>query len=182
MKLVATAVFVLLAANCAAQDLPSKPFSQRISDPLSPVGLGPFVRPHIDRNTFIPQGMVWWSDGRYWYARNEGSCDECGRPMTFRQAAFDRKALAWWGSAVAFEVGTAHSYNRCSGTCPFFRSFHGQLAFNMPILGLTWMLTAASREGNQSLHIGGERKWWVGPIISQALAGAFLIVKVKVRQ
>jgi hypothetical protein len=187
MKLVATAVFLLFAANCPAQDLPTKPTSQWMNDPLSPVTLGPLVRTHIDSHTFIPEGMVWWKHGGYWYARDEDSCGECGKPLTFRQAALDKKALAVTGLEIGLQVGDILSIRRCDnrgycreGAAPFLGdgSIKKQMALKMPIAGLIWIGTAYARKGDRSRHIGGSKSWWHLPVLYDAISTAAIIANL----
>jgi hypothetical protein len=124
----------------------------------------------------------------FWYAAPEGSCESCGKPLTFRQAAFDRKAIAMMGLEVGLQIGDVLSIRRCDikgycreGIVPFFGdgSFKKQMALKMPIAALTWIGTAYIRKGDKSRHIGGSKSWWVLPVLWDALSTAAIIANFK---
>jgi hypothetical protein len=188
LKVTPTVLLLLFVTTAQAQNLPSKPKSQWMNDPLSPVTIGPLVRTRIDAQTFIPDGMVWWKHGGYWYARDEDSCGGCGKPLTFRQAALDKKALAVMGLEIGLEVGDIFSIRRCDnrgycreGVAPFLGdgSFKKQMALKMPIAAFTWISMAYSRKGDKSLHMGGSKSWWYIPVLYEAILLAATIANLK---
>jgi hypothetical protein len=125
----------------------------------------------------IPQGMVWVPTGKYWTARENNSCNWCDKPMTFRRAALDKKAIGMWASAVALSVADIEvlASRRCihAGTCREGNPLLGgtrtqQYALRLPILAGAWIGTAWLRKGDQRLHIGGMKRWWILPMLYQA--------------
>lgn len=187
MKVTPTVLLLLFVATAQAQNLPSKPVSPGMNDPLSPVWLGPPARRHVDSNTFIPDGMVWWKHGGYWYARDEDSCDKCGKPLTFRQAALDKRAIALLGLEVGLQVGDILAIRRCDfrgycreGAAPFLGdgSFKKQMALKMPIATLIWIGTMYARKGDTSRHIGGSKSWWHLPVLYDAISTATIIANL----
>lgn len=129
----------------------------------------------------IPRGMVWVPTGKYWTARENNSCNWCGKPMTFRRAALDKKAIGMWATALALTVadievlGSRHCVN--AGTCREGNPLLGgtrtqQYALRLPILAGAWIGTAWLRKGDQRLHIGGMKRWWILPMLYQATSSA----------
>ncbi len=78
----------------------------------------------------IPRGMVWVPTGNQWTAREDNSCNWCGKPMTFRRAALDKKAIGMWATALALTVADVEALGsrRCinAGTCREGNPFLGQ--------------------------------------------------------
>jgi len=188
LKVTPTVLLLLFVATAQAQNLPSKPVSPGMNDPLSPVWLGPPARRHVDSNTFIPDGMVWWKHGGYWYARDEDSCNYCGKPLTFRQAALDRKAIFMMGLQAGLQVGDILAIRRCDnrgycreGAAPFLGdgSVKKQMALKMPIVAFTWMSMAYIRKGDKSRHIGGSKSWWHLPVLFDVISTGAMVANLK---
>ena|SRR6266853_568352 len=196
MKLISTVLLFLFLGSAQAQDLPSRPVSQWTNDPQSPITYGLLVRERIDANSYIPEGMVWYRDRGAWFARDQGSCGMCGKPMTFRQAVFDKKATAMWGLAISLQIVNARLNNIClrKGACgegiPFLGrasfilgsgSFNKQMSIKVPLTVLSWVLTAKTRSGNRALHVGGWKDWWIVPVINQAASTTAIIANSRFR-
>lgn len=177
----AIAVFALLfSMTVNAQNLPEKPRVPHDDERLS-VTPGPFVRQTIGPNTPPPEGTVWVAEQGWWTPKLINSCGQCGRPMTFKQAAFDRAAIEMWGSALALE--TANVVVAATRPCVqqlTCRDALGRptirrgMAIQFPALGALWMGTAYLRKGNLRLHKGGTRAWWVVAMIHQGFSAAFV--------
>jgi hypothetical protein len=125
--------------------------------------------------------MVWVATGDHWTAREINSCNFCSKPMTFRRAALDKKAIGMWAAAVALTVADIEvlASRPCisAGTCREGNPLLGQTraqqyALRLPILAGAWIGTAWLRKGNQRLHIGGMEHWWVLPGIYQSTTTA----------
>jgi hypothetical protein len=135
----------------------------------------------------IPQGMVWVPTGKYWTARENNSCNWCGKPMTFRRAALDKKAIGMWATALALTAADIEvmASRRCinAGTCREGNPLLGQTrtqqyAVRFPILAGAWIGTAWLRKGNQRIHIGGMKRWWILPMLYQATSTAGVAANV----
>ena len=133
----------------------------------------------------IPPGMVWAPHKGGWEAREINSCFWCGRPMTFKEAAFDKKALLMWGSAVALAVadtertlrGPCFQDRRCGEANPLLgESRKQQYGVRIPVLIGAWMGTAWLRKGDRSQRIGGMKPWWILPLAYQIPAAIGLIL------
>jgi len=118
-----------------------------------------------------PGGMVWVPDARrnIWELKEVGGCGWCAPPMTFKQAAFDKKMLLYqfaaWGATFA-DVEYAHSkacvQNRtCAEGNPILRSTDRKVQYGirLPVLFGAWMGEAYLRKGDKRLNVGG-LKWW----------------------
>jgi hypothetical protein len=135
----------------------------------------------------IPGGMVWVPAGKQWTARELNSCWWCSEPMTFRQAAFDKKALGMWGTALALTVADVEILvsRPCvaAGTCREGNPLLGQTraeqyGLRIPVLVGAWMGTAWLRKGDQRLKIGGAKRWWVLPVLYQIASGSGIIANL----
>jgi hypothetical protein len=185
MKLIRAIGLLFFVASVHAQDLPLRLKAQWRYDPTLPITLGPLVQENLFTNTPTPEGMVWVEDRDLWFARLQGSCEWCGKPMTFKQAAFDKKALGLWGVAIALDTADAAilATRPCvrQGTCregnPALRStsFKAQMSIKMPALVISWMISAYARKGDKSYHVGGMKKWWFLPMLYQGLSTAGII-------
>src|ERR1700676_1525544 len=111
MKWIVTIAVLVCSVTARGQDLPDKPHPRSVTyyDPESRnYTLGPLVKDLLYPDTPIPDGMVWQGKDSLWFARNVNSCARCGPPMTFEQAAFDRKSLGMWGLTFALQtIGSA---------------------------------------------------------------------------
>jgi hypothetical protein len=132
----------------------------------------------------IPKNMVWRPETHRdnWVQVEVNSCEWCGRPMTWKKAAFDKKALPFWLIAAGMAVAdTEYTLSRpCmkAGTCTEWNPLLGtsraqQYGVRMPTLALGWLGTAALRKGSLKYNIGGMRHWYLMPVIfvSMPLAG-----------
>ncbi len=173
---------LLFSMTVKAQDLPDKPHLQgyRSLTVARYAQIG-FMRQAIDPSTPIPEDMVWHAEDNWWVARKIGSCDLCGRPMTFKQAALDRMAIEMWGLALA--LGTANVVVAATRPCVqqltcrsgFVRPTMGRtVAFEAPSFVALWMGTAWARKGNLKYHRGGYKYWWILPMMHQAVSASFM--------
>ena len=172
---------LLCAASVGAQELPSKPSPQVPAAQESKSSwccIVPGMKPMIFERYEPPkQEMVWGGiNGEKLLPVN--SCAWCGRPISFRQAAFDKKALLMWGAATALAVADTETAlrHRCfrEGRCregnPLLGNSRGQqYGVRMSFLGFAWMATAYLRKGDRAKNVGGFRHWWLLPIPYQVL-------------
>jgi hypothetical protein len=136
----------------------------------------------------IPEGMVWVPAGKEWSAREINSCQWCSKPMTFRQAAFDKKTLGMWGTALALTAADIEVLvsRPCiaNGSCREGNPLLGggtraqQYGLRIPVLAIGWASTAWLRKGDRRLKIGGMKRWWLLPMLYQAAAGAGVIANL----
>jgi hypothetical protein len=153
----------------------------KTNDLVLPEKPAPLIADQIFADTPIPSGMVWapvrTSNGGKWIAREEGSCKWCARPMTFKQAALDKKALAWWlpraGLMVADIEVTHHlacfQARTCSEANPLLGQTRAQgYAVAAGLTAVSWLGTAYLRKGDRAHHVGGLRSWWIVPLIGDA--------------
>jgi hypothetical protein len=175
-------------ASVATTDTPQDSDTALRRRPATPETTGtnnfttPVLHPALlNGDEAIPFGMVWVPTGKVWSAREIGSCQWCSAPLTFRKAAFDKKALGMWGTALALTVADievmASRPCRTAGTCREGNPFLGQtraqqFGLRLPVLVGAWMGTAWLRKGDKHLHIGGMKRWWLVPLIYQAASGA----------
>jgi hypothetical protein len=131
-------------------------------------------RPLLYGGEPIAKNMVWRADTqkREWVQVEVNSCEWCGRPMTWKQAAFDKKALPLWIAATALAVAdTEYTMSRpCirARTCEEWNPLLGktraqQYGVRMPALAMAWFGTAWVRKGHSQDHIGGMRHWYLFP-------------------
>jgi hypothetical protein len=133
----------------------------------------------------IRRGMVWRADGKRneWVQSEVKSCEFCGKPMTWKKAAFDQKALPLWLVAVGLSVAdTEYTLSRpCikNGTCTEWNPLLGttraqQYGVRMPVLAAVWMTTSWLRKGDKERNIGGMRHWYTFPLIYMGMPSAGL--------
>jgi hypothetical protein len=187
MTLVVCALFLSLPVVASAQDnelhhrpaaeigsslLPNKP---EPVDTLSASAAG------VNAAEELPRGMVRVSvheaHGYEWIAREQGTCEWCGKPMSFKQAAFDKKMSFMWLAEVGLAVAdTEITMSRSclkNGTCKEGNPFLGgtraqQYGVRMPVIFGAWMASAYLRHGNPAYKIGGMKHWWVLPTLYHA--------------
>jgi hypothetical protein len=135
----------------------------------------------------IPEGMVWVPAGKEWSAREINSCQWCSQPMTFRQAALDKKTLGMWGAALALTVADIEilvsrpcvANKSCHEGNPFLGQTRAQqYSIRLPVIALGWASTAWLRKGDRRLKVGGMKRWWLMPVLYQAAAGAGVIANL----
>ena len=128
----------------------------------------------------IPRNMVWRPDTRRneWVQVEVNSCEYCGRPMTWKRAAFDKKALPLWLVAAGMAVAdTEYTLSRpCvqARTCTEWNPLLGrtraqQYGVRMPVLALAWLGTSWARKGHAGYSIGGMRHWYMVPVVFVAM-------------
>jgi hypothetical protein len=124
----------------------------------------------------IRRDMVWRADAQrnQWVQTEANSCEFCGRPLSWKQAAFDKKALPMWLIATGLAVAdTEYTLSRpCikNGTCTEWNPLLGksrtqQYGVRMPALALAWAATSWLRKGDSKKNIGGMRHWYLFPMI-----------------
>lgn len=134
---------------------------------------------------YIRRGMVWRADGKRdeWVQSETNSCEFCGKPMAWKRAAFDQKALPLWLVAVGLSVAdTEYTLSRpCfkNGTCTEGNPLLGttraqQYGVRMPVLAAAWMATSWLRKGDKERSIGGMRHWYTLPLIYMGMPAAGL--------
>ena len=185
-------LFLLYSPTLFAQEIELQhrdaPKTNDFSLPGKPMAL---TENHLNPDTPIPPGMVWASshvpEGWKWIAREEGSCEWCGRPMSFKQAAFDKKMSLLWISEIGLAIADTEiaESRRClkDGSCREGNPFLGpsraqQYAIRMPVLLGAWMVSARLRQGNRNLRIGGMKHWWVFPVLYQAASTAGILANL----
>ncbi len=108
----------------------------------------------------IRRGMVWRADAQrnQWVQAEVNSCEFCGKPMSWKKAAFDSKALPLWLVAVGLAVAdTEYTLSRpCiqDGTCTEWNPLLGtsraqQYGVRMPVLAVAWFATSWLRKGRR---------------------------------
>jgi len=133
----------------------------------------------------IRRGMVWRADSQrnQWVQTEANSCEFCGRPMSWKQAAFDKQALPLWLVAAGLAVAdTEYTLSRpCikNGTCTEWNPLLGksraqQYGVRMPALALAWAATAWLRKGDDKKNIGGMRRWYLFPMVYMGMPAAGL--------
>lgn len=167
MKLALLAI-ALLAGSLHAQDLPLKP---------EPAHLGQWIRPGEMMGDFSDDLIITdrKEDGRrLWHVERVGSCAWCGRPMDWKQAAFDGPAFAHWAVSAALAVTDIELSHRApcfqSGRCREGNPLLGQsraqaYAVTGALTGLEWLASAWFRKGDKANHVGGAKYWWLLPMI-----------------
>jgi hypothetical protein len=143
-------------------------------------------RPFLRGGEWEPGGMVWVANRNVWELREQGGCAWCAPPMSFKQAAFDKKMLWFqfgaWGATIA-DVEYAHS-KACvqNGTCtegnPILRSTDRKVQYGvrLPTLFLAWMGEAYIRKGDTRLNVGGWKWWKILPWLYTGASTTSLIV------
>ena len=172
-------VSLLSAVSAGAQELPARP--QPTSETLRVADLK-----HAPR---LARGEVWvpirHGGKDVWEAREINSCEWCARPMPFRQAAFDRKAVFMWGSALGIAIASTEvtlsrpciRQHTCRELNPLFGNSRGQqYGVRLPILFASWMGSAYLRKGNRDRQVGGMKHWWILPVAYQVMGSISITV------
>jgi hypothetical protein len=153
------------------------------SDP--PAGVDAPKRQLLYGGESIRRGMVWRADSQrnQWVQAEANSCEFCGKPMTWKKAAFDKKALPLWLIAAGLSVAdTEYTLSRpCikNGTCTEWNPLLGttraqQYGVRMPMLAIAWAATSWLRKGDDQKNIGGMRHWYTFPMIYMSMPAAGL--------
>jgi hypothetical protein len=116
-----------------------------------------------------------------WHVEKVGSCFWCGKPMTFKQAAFDKKMSAMWLVEIALRVASTETFmakchdghlsdgRACVEANPLFGNTRAQqYGVSIPIIVGAWMGTAYLRKGDKRYRVGGLKPWWVLPAVCHA--------------
>lgn len=179
------------AGNLRAQDLPDKPEplagAQASSrDSSGAVAQTPMSVPLLFGNEHIPPGMVWVPRGGVWHAEEVSSCNWCGRPMTFKQATFDRKMSLMWIGELALTTLDVELNRACvnSGRCreanPIFGDGNRTRAYGIrfPVIFGAWMISGHLRKGDTRLNMGGMKRWWILPLMYQGMSAGGVITGI----
>jgi hypothetical protein len=183
MKLIPALAFLLFAATIQAQDLERRPDAPKTNDPAISNPANTLRQKLIYPNTPIPDGMVWVPRGKLWHAEELSSCEWCGKPMTFKQAAFDKKMSSVFLLEIALTMTDIELGQACirTGRCKEGNPLLGtgsrsmQYSIRLPVIAAMWMNSAWARKGDKRLHIGGLKHWYILPLVMHAEA-AFGIV------
>jgi hypothetical protein len=178
MKLIPALGFLLFAATVHAQDLDRRPDPPKSNDLSISVSSNTLSQKLLYANTFIPDGMVWVPRGKLWHAEEQNSCEWCGKPMTFKNAAFDKKMSSVFLLELALTVADVELGQSCfkTGRCKEGNPLLGgggrsmQYSIRLPTIAAMWINSAWARKGDKRLHIGGLRHWYIGPMIMHAEA------------
>ena len=133
----------------------------------------------------IRRGMVWRPDAQRneWVQVEANSCEFCSKPMGWKKAAFDKKALPLWLVAVGLSVAdTEYTLSRpClkDHTCTEWNPLLGttraqQYGVRLPMLAVAWAATSWLRKGDDRKNIGGMRHWYAFPMIYMGMPAAGL--------
>ena len=104
--------------------------------------------------------------------------------MTWKRAAFDKKALPLWlvaaGMAVADTEYTLSLPCIRAGTCTEWNPLLGktraqQYGVRMPVLAVAWFGTSWLRKGDNQRSIGGMRHWYAFPLAFVGMPAAGLV-------
>jgi hypothetical protein len=116
-----------------------------------------------------------------WHVEKVGSCFWCGEPMTFKQAAFDKKMTAMWLAEIALRVASTETFmakchngklfdgRACVEANPMLGNTRAQqYGVSMPIIFGAWMGTAYLRKGDKKYRVGGLKASWILPVAYHA--------------
>jgi hypothetical protein len=180
MKSIQVLGFLLFVATIHAQDMPRRPDAPNTNDPTASRAPDMLWQRGVDMNTSIPDGMVWVprDHNRLWHAEELNSCEFCAKPITFKQAALDKKMSSMWLLEIAVTVADVELGQAClkAGRCKEGNPILGsgsrlrQYSIRLPVSVGAWMGTAWLRKGDKSRHIGGMRHWYLFPILYQSAA------------
>jgi hypothetical protein len=159
-------------SSVTSQPLPDKP--QPIAHVNQWIAEGE-VMPILSNNLVI---VAKKGDGTMmWHVEEVDSCTWCGKPMTWREAAFDKQASSMWilrSALVVADVEITH-HLPCfeAGTCREWNPLLGQTRLQgysvaAGLTAIAWISDAWLRKGNKEYRIGGYRHWWIIPAIGYA--------------
>jgi hypothetical protein len=122
-----------------------------------------------------------------WYVQKVNSCAWCGTPLTWKQAAFDRKAASMWilrSALVVADVEITH-HLPCfeAGTCKEWNPMMGQTRLQGYSVGagltaIAWAGDAWLRKGSREDRIGGYRRWWIIPTVGYAASAVGIVANL----
>lgn len=127
-------------------------------------------------------------DGRMmWHVEKVNSCAWCGAPLTWRQAAFDKKASSMWilrSALVVADVEITH-HLPCfqAGTCKEWNPMLGQTrlqgySVGAALTAVAWVGDAWLRKGDRKDRIGGYRRWWIIPTVGYAASAVGIVANL----
>jgi hypothetical protein len=175
--------------------IPEELVSKTVSQPL-PAEVQPEARPgdwiaEGEALPVFPVNLVivpHKNDGRWMgHVERIGSCAWCGEPLTWKQAAFDKKSTSLWALRSALFVAdieiTHNSPCFQAHTCREGNPLLGQTrtqayAVSGALTALDWLGTAYLRKGNRSQHVGGYKYWYIMPIIGQASSAVGILMNL----
>ena len=190
-RVVPAVVLLLFALPAVAQDVQ---LQRRSGLPDKPEPAIAYLGQYITKSETLPEvpvGLVLaprkMDGGPAWHLEQVGSCFWCGEPMTFKQAAFDKKAISLWSLRTALAVADIEVTHRSAcfraGTCREGNPMLGQTRMQAyavsggMILG-AWMLTSHLRAGNKAYRVGGAKYWWLIPVVHQATSVAGIVANL----
>lgn len=180
MRALITAVLLLLLSSAAVAQ------RSHVEPPDAAPDIDVPVRHYLYGDEAIRPGYVWTSgrneDGSHsWHQQPIDSCLWCGRPMTLKQAATDRKGLLGLvivAGAMVTQTEIDHDLP-CwrAGTCgeadPIFGHSRAQAySVKSAVVVAQWLITSALRKGSKRYNYGGFRKWYVFPILDSSVWAA----------
>jgi hypothetical protein len=174
------AVFILLfCATVHAQDLLTSNEPAKMNESSVPIIPVPLIVKDLYPYPFTPisSGMVWVERNNTYYAKNIGSCEWCGKSMTFKQAAFDKKASFLWITNIALVVASVELGQECmtAGRCrqenPLFGGGGRGFQYGVRLSGIaaSWLSVAMLRKGDHRYRVGGMKHWYMFPVANLAL-------------
>jgi hypothetical protein len=122
-----------------------------------------------------------------WHVERVDSCTWCGKPMTWKQAAFDKKSTSLWALSIAMDVANIESLHHLpcfqDGNCKEGNPLLGQTraqsyTVSTALIAQEWWGAAYLRKGSKTEHIGGNRDWYIIPVIGQALSAVGIIANL----
>jgi hypothetical protein len=122
--------------------------------------------------------------GMMWHLEKVNSCAWCGTPLTWKQAAFDKKASSMWilrSALVVADIEITH-HLPCfqAGTCKEWNPLLGQTRLQGYSVGAgltaaAWIGDAWLRKGDRKYRIGGYRHWWIIPAVGYAASAVGIV-------
>ncbi len=178
-------IIFLLAASFLPQVVRAQSATQAMAQLDPPAAVDAPKRPLLFGGETIRRGMVWRPDvqSNQWVQAEANSCEFCGKPMSWKKAAFDKKALPLWLVAVGLSVAdTEYTLSRScikDHTCTEWNPLLGttraqQYGVRVPMLAVAWAATAWLRKGDDKRNIGGMRHWYAFPMIYMGMPAAGL--------
>jgi hypothetical protein len=189
MRLILCLGTLLFAATVHGQDLNRRPDAPKSNDLTVSTSSTSLDQKLLYPDSFIPAGMVWVPRKDTWHASEVNSCWWCGRPMTWKQAAFDKKMSSMFLVETALTVADVELGQAClrAGRCREANPLFGgggrtmQYSIRLPIIAIMWANSAWARKGNKRLNVGGFRYWYIAPFIMHAEAAFGVISGIRNR-
>ena len=188
MKLILALGVLVFAATVHAQELDRRPDAPKSNNFTNSGPSNILVQKLLYPETPIPAGMVWVPRGDVWHAEELNSCEWCGRPRTWKQAAFDRKMSSMFLAEIALTVTDVELGQRClkAGACKEGNPLLGggrtlQYSIRLPIIAVVWADSAWGRKGDKRLNVGGLKHWYVLPLIMHAEAAIGIVSGIRHR-